>query len=463
MQSMSLVEHVPRSSSLRGGDDRFDGENGFADVYAGDGNDVGNFFSGGGGIFRGGGGNDLSIWSDTTTENAALMGDGTYSVEIRRFKGHADGGDGFDSISFNVNFQSRIVADLALGQLESFKGASVANAEQVDMTLEGFEQLIATAFNDLVSGSDQGERLIGGDGRDTIDGRAGNDELFGGVGDDSLLGGADDDVLHGGAGRDTLDGGDGIDTASYTWTQPSGLDGAFTATAFGGVSADLVNGQATGSFGTDVLRNVENLTGSAGDDELIGDANANLLSGGHGDDSLTGNGGDDVIVTGLGTDVANGGDGDDRIVVGLGIKSIDGGAGEDVLDFGLIDGIITVDYEAGTYWGQIEVRTPKWALLDVDGDGIDDGDGFEVRDIGGVLMTPMDVLEADPLYANDAGDLLRILPIEGESDFSASEIEQVTQLVEASGTFVGIEVIKGALSDDDIIGTSDQPHLSGPI
>ena len=37
-------------------------ENGFADVTAGRGNDIGNFDGGGGGIFRGGFGNDYAIF-----------------------------------------------------------------------------------------------------------------------------------------------------------------------------------------------------------------------------------------------------------------------------------------------------------------------------------------------------------------------------------------------------------------
>jgi Ca2+-binding RTX toxin-like protein len=446
---------------LGGGDDRFDGENGFAVVFADVGNDVGNFYSGGGGIFHGGAGDDSSIWSDTTRENAALMGDGTDTVEIRRFFGHADGGDGYDSISFEVAFNSRIVADLGLGTVESFKGVSTNNADQVGMTLEGFEQFIATDFSDFVTGSDRGERLIGRDGNDALDGDGGNDEIFGGLGTDTLLGGAGDDVLHGGLGQDILDGGEGRDTASYKWVEPDGIDGAFIASVFEGVTVDLSVGLATGAFGTDILGRIENVVGSAGDDTLIGDGEANLLSGGDGDDTLNGAGGDDVLITGAGMDTVDGGTGDDQIVVGLGVKVITGGEGVDTLDFGLIDGVVTVDYENGTYSALVETEVPRWFELDLDGDDVAESDGFEARSIGGVMMTPEDVLATDALFADDAADLTRVLPLEGEAGFAAARVESFVAVVEASGTFTGIEQIVGALSDDRMLGSREADDFAG--
>ena len=48
-------------------------------------------------------------------------------------------------------------------------------------------------------------------------------------------------------------------------------------------------------IGTDVLINIQNVTGGAGNDTIIGDDNANVLNGGLGNDTITGNGGDDTI------------------------------------------------------------------------------------------------------------------------------------------------------------------------
>ncbi|SHJ39470.1 Ca2+-binding protein, RTX toxin-related, partial [Palleronia salina] len=452
----------PTTFELGGGDDRFDGENGFAEVFAAEGDDIGNFDRGGGGIFHGGAGADFSVWSDTTRENAALMGAGTDRVVIKRFFGHADGGDGFDTIGFDVAFLSRIVADLGAGTVESFKGQATINAEQVGMTLEGFEQFIATGFNDRVTGSGADERIVGRDGRDTLNGAGGADELYGGSGDDSILGGDGDDILHGGAGSDILDGGAGVDMASYVWAQPDGLDGGFVTTGFSGVTVDLGTGSALGAFGSDTLRNIENVAGGAGDDALTGDGADNILSGGQGDDTLVGGDGADVLITGSGSDLAIGGAGDDRIVVDLGTaESLVGGTGDDTLDFGLLDGLVDVDLEAGTYSAQVETLVARWGVLDVDGDGTDDGDGFEARLIGGDLLTPDDVLRTDPLFSRDPGDLARNLPEPGEDGFLAAQIEQVIRTFDASGGFTGIERVRGGLSDDNVRGSRSADWVAG--
>jgi VCBS repeat-containing protein len=123
----------------------------------------------------------------------------------------------------------------------------------------------------------------------------------------TLTGGAGDDILAGRGGIDRLVGGSGADTASY-------------AAAAAGVDVRL-NGTAPaarndGDGATDILISIENLTGSAFDDLLVGDNGANVLSGGLGRDTLLGLGGNDRLIGGSG--VANqlqGGQGDDTYVL----------------------------------------------------------------------------------------------------------------------------------------------------
>ena len=90
------------------------------------------------------------------------------------------------------------------------------------------------------------------------------------------------------------DGGDGDDTASY-------------ANGFG-VEVDLrmITAQTLNpSFSQrDTLISIENLTGSAYNDHLIGNSGANVLIGGDGDDTLNG---------GAGSDTLDGGDGNDTV------------------------------------------------------------------------------------------------------------------------------------------------------
>jgi Ca2+-binding RTX toxin-like protein len=76
------------------------------------------------------------------------------------------------------------------------------------------------------------------------------------------------------------------------------------------------------------------LTGSSGDDRLIGNAFDNILVGGAGNDELTGNAGNDRLVTGAGIDILSGGEGNDTLVVTdktIVRDQLDGGAGTDTL------------------------------------------------------------------------------------------------------------------------------------
>ena len=148
--------------------------------------------------------------------------------------------------------------------------------------------------DDLLVGHAGAIILNGGAGNDYLDGGAGNDTLNGGSGNDTLDGGTGNDTLDGGSGNDTLNGGDGDDTASY-------------ANGFG-VEVDLrmITAQTLNpSFSQrDTLISIENLTGSAYNDHLIGNSGANVLIGGDGDDTLNG---------GAGSDTLDGGDGNDTV------------------------------------------------------------------------------------------------------------------------------------------------------
>ncbi|MFN7128055.1 MAG: pilus assembly protein N-terminal domain-containing protein, partial [Brevundimonas sp.] len=179
--------------------------------------------------------------------------------------GSFDGGAGTDTADFS-NIASGVNVNLATGNVSS--GPMVA-------TLTGVENVIGSAFNDIIRGDGNANLLQGGDGNDTIAASGGND---------------------------TMDGGNGIDTASF---------GASTAAVF----ANLVLNTAFGAeVGNNVLVSIENLTGGAGDDALVGNAGNNRLEGGAGNDTLTGGGGDDILVAGTGLDVLFGGSGNDTAV-----------------------------------------------------------------------------------------------------------------------------------------------------
>ena len=173
---------------------------------------------------------------------------------------------------------------------------------------------------DTIEGNDGNDTLNGNNGEDNIDGGLGNDQLNGGNDNDTLKGNDGDDVLAGGPGNDSLDGGNGSDTANY-------------GGAAAGVTVDLPAGKAEpdGDGGKDSLSSIENVSGSAFNDVIIGDGNVNLIAGNDGDDQLRGGGNDDSMTGGNGTDWVDGEDGNDTLSGGNGTDLLLGGEGNDVL------------------------------------------------------------------------------------------------------------------------------------
>ena len=138
-----------------------------------------------------------------------------------------------------------------------------------------------------------------GSGDDHIIGNTAANRLYGGAGNDHLWGNKGDDILDGGPDADNLYGGAGVDTVSYQGSNAGVMVNLETSTGRGG-HADY-----------DSIHEVENIIGSAHDDELVGDGFANRLYGADGDDVLRGGAGDDVLEGGAGADEMDGGAGTD--------------------------------------------------------------------------------------------------------------------------------------------------------
>jgi len=203
----------------------------------------------------GGLGNDTAVFSGVRSAYTI-----TYSGNTATITG-ADGTDVLTGIE-QFQFADGVIA------AQAPTGGLTVNGDVTDNTIEG------TGFSDSLSG-------LGGN--DNINGQGGDDNLNGGTGADSLNGGAGADTLNGGSGNDTLDGGADVDTVIYQGTSGSG------------VTVNLAAGTATGGDGTDVLRNIEGVIGSAYADSLTGDANGNIIDGGGGADTMRGGAGADLI------------------------------------------------------------------------------------------------------------------------------------------------------------------------
>jgi Ca2+-binding RTX toxin-like protein len=183
----------------------------------------------------------------------------------------------------------------------------------------GDDQIYGSLGNDLLCGGPGADLIHGGRGNDIADGGAGDDDrVVGDLGDDKLLGGpgngdevagslgidtlnggpGDGDVVHGDYGYDRMDGGAGKgDVASFATDVGAGRDG--------GVKVSLAKHKARGD-GHDRLFRFESIEGSAFEDILIGDKQANTIDGGPGNDVLRGGGGHDELHGGQGSDKCNG-------------------------------------------------------------------------------------------------------------------------------------------------------------
>jgi Ca2+-binding RTX toxin-like protein len=228
------------------------------------GNELGNLLSGGDGAdtLSGLAGNDTLDGGLGADAMNGGTGDDLYYVDNAGDIVSEAADEGTDTVSSSISY------------------ALTANVENLTLTGTAANGT-GNALNNVITGNGVDNVLSGG---------AGNDTLFGGAGNDTLDGGAGDDTLHGGAGSDQLIGGAGTDTADYSSSSAA-------------VHVNLSSGKASGGDAEgDTLDSVENLTGSALNDVLVGDNAANVLRGGAGADTLNGGGGVDQLWGGSGTD-----------------------------------------------------------------------------------------------------------------------------------------------------------------
>ncbi|HSH97045.1 MAG: hypothetical protein ACAH07_11790 [Methylophilaceae bacterium] len=372
----------------------------------------------------------------------------------------------------------------------SLTGIVTNTGDAAGDTYININNLLGSAFNDLLIGDGTANTLTGGAGNDTLEGLGGADFLDGGTGTDTasyndatgpvvvsltgivtntgdaagdtynsienLLGSANDDLLIGDAtanvltggdgndtleglaGADTLNGGNGTDTASYAHAATAVL-----ATLTTGLAGVTVSGDAIG----DVYNSIENLDGSANNDTLIGDANNNILTGNDGDDVLEGMGGSDVLDGGTGTNTASYADASTAVTAsldtGIGVNNSGDAAG---------DTYINIQNLLGSAFADVLI-----------------GDGNNNTLTGG---NGNDTLEgrggADSLVGGAGTDTASYA--HASETFSGSGIGVVASMTTGLATTTGdaagdvynsIEVLLGSAYDDLLIGDSTANNLQG--
>jgi len=245
-------------------------------------------------------------------------------------------GDGSYALKPGTDADDILIGSVTQDRLVGAEGNDTLSGQDGNDLLDG-----GSGTDDLVGGKGN-DVLLGGDDDDSLNGNSGDDNLHGGAGADILVGDSGNDVLFGGDGDDNLNGGSGDDTiiadaGNDIITGGSGFDTLDFSSVASGVVVDLKAKTAFGTAtGNDSVTSIERVLGSAFDDRLSGDKNANTLSGGAGNDVLRGLGG---------TDTLTGGDGNDTFLWGSVRDVVDNGVylgmdhitdfelGEDQLDF----------------------------------------------------------------------------------------------------------------------------------
>jgi Ca2+-binding RTX toxin-like protein len=255
------------------GNDVLVGSAGADDIYGAGGNDS---LTGGAGndVLSGGTGHNV-LWGNAG-DDTFLGGSGIDSFA---------GGSGNDTVTYESS-DAGVAINLATG--------AVSGGDATGDSLNSIENVIGSTHDDSLTGD------------------AGANRLDGSSGDDLIWGGDGNDILIGGHGADVLSGGNGIDTADYS-------------ASLSAVTVNLSLGTGSGGDAQgDKLSSIENVTGSAFNDQLTGNAIANQLTGGAGNDTLSGAAGNDHL---------DGGAGNDFLVGGSGKDTLTGGDGADTFAF----------------------------------------------------------------------------------------------------------------------------------
>jgi len=275
------------------------------------------------------------------------------------------GGTGSDTVSYaNASIGMHIRLDMPLF---SSPGSPVLQGLARQITNPGSEGDLGLVDEDTLSGI---ENVVGSAFGDIIKSNGALNSIQGGAGDDVLQSFIDGqtDVMNGGTGEDTIDYSAFAQTSGLTINL--GQNGA-TGTAI----------TAGGSVIEDTLTSIENVIGTSHGDRINGNEQSNELNGG---------GGNDVIFGGGGTDQLWGGSGADRFlftsvadfpVAGAGTEQIrDFEQGSDLIDLSAIDANVnaagnqafTIVDEFTGVAGQLTV-TENWMFQlwkgDINGDG----------------------------------------------------------------------------------------------
>ncbi|ACU89968.1 cadherin-like domain-containing protein [Desulfomicrobium baculatum] len=303
------------------------------------------------------------------------------------------------------------------------------------------------------------------------------------------------DTLRGGSGADTLDGGAGQDCADY-----SDSDGWVKVDLTKGAMAQSGGGERNHAAG-DVLKGIENLTGSNFNDVLIGDGQANILNGlvgddtlyggagndsmmgGDGNDSMMGDGGNDTLISEAGHDILYGGGGDDSLDGGDGNDTLHGGQGNNTLYGGAGNDSLSVNLSYINYRSFLDGGDGDDTLIGgfgrdtlYGGDGNDsmiaggmyEGGHHEVMDGGAGNDTLLSDGGNDTLYGRDGNDFLdggtnsdHLIGGDGNDTLYGGDASNIEWILFSPGYYTDWDLLDGGAGDDVLDGGRGADTLYG--
>ncbi|MEH1948148.1 MAG: calcium-binding protein [Nostoc sp.] len=312
-------------------------------------------------FFSGGNGND-SFYLDFTIPDSLSSGLVTQTI---------DGDKDDDLLSVDYSYASGGITTTFNSTTN--KGEITVGTYRVNYKNIERLNILGTSYDDNIVGNDGNDTLsIGFGGNDTINGGAGDDVLSvdysnatGGITttfnattnkgeitagtyrvdyknieqlnilgtgyDDNIVSNDGNDTLStGSGGKDTIDGGFGDDVLFVNFYGSKGIATTFNTTTN--------TGEITAGISQVDYKNIErlNISGTAYDDNIIGNDGNDTLSGGYsGKDTIIGGAGNDILTGGSGDDTLTGGAGNDKFVYNFNDSYYSNDTNTDIItDFG---------------------------------------------------------------------------------------------------------------------------------
>jgi Ca2+-binding RTX toxin-like protein len=359
---------------------------------------------------------------------------------------------------------------------------------------DSIEGVIGSAFADVLIGDRNANLLMGGAGDDILDGGAGDDMLTGGAGRDVIQGGSGNDIADysasgagvaidlqlgtgsgGDAEGDVLSGIEGAIGSAFDDTLIAAVTGSWLA---GGAGADRLYGSSGfdvanySASATGVTVNLLTGTGSGGDaegdvlrdiDQVIGSAQADMLTGGIGNDVFTGGGGADRIDGGAGIDTADYTASLAAVQVDLASGTGSGGDAEgDILtSIEAIEGSTFADTLAGSAGGDILMGGAGDDLLIGRGGGdlLLGGTGFDTASYADATAGVTLDLSTNTGTGDAAGDVL--VDVEAVQGSAFDDRLFAAGAVHLLNGGAGNDLIVGGTGDDRLIGGLGADRIDG--